>query len=221
MSQDRVTETRSLVIIGAGNYGPVIAELAESCGFHVVGHLDDRVALHGTQVSGRPVLDQISAGLDRLGHDTAVAVAIGANVVRLKYLNEARQKGFATPALVSPQAVVSPSAKVQDAVYLHSGSHVWTEVCLGLGVILSPHSTVAHHSHLGDGCFVSSGANVGASILIGQAAFFGMGSVVSTGVGSIAEHTFVGAGSVVIRDTEARGVYVGSPARLLRFLPRV
>ena len=107
-----------------------------------------------------------------------------------------------------------------DAVYVHPGAHVWTQAKLGFGSIVSPAATVAHHTELGEGCFVSSGARVAASIAVGRAAFFGIGSVTSTGISSVGEHTLVGAGAVVIRDTEPYGVYVGSPARLLRVMGR-
>ncbi|GAA4907404.1 hypothetical protein GCM10025789_28630 [Tessaracoccus lubricantis] len=205
-----------LTIIGAGSYASTIVELAESCGYSVDALLDDDPVKVGSDIDGIRVDGPIAAALERLPDGASVAVAIGHNDTRLKWLMECRHRGLTTPHLISPHAVVSPRADIGDAVYLHPGCHVWSHASLALGTILSPHATVAHHTSLAASCFVSSGANVGASITVGEASMFGMASAVSTGVRHVSPHTLVGAGAVVIRDTEPYGVYVGNPARLLR-----
>lgn len=205
-----------MAIIGAGFYGTVVAELAESCGYSVGQYLDDDLAKQGTRIDGAPVSGPIEDALRSLPASVAVSVAIGNNDLRLRWLLAAKRLGHHVPALVSPQALVSESATIEEGVHLHPGSHVWVRVKVGFGSILSPGSTVAHHTVLNEGCFVASGANVGASIHVGRAAFFGIGSVTSTDVSAVAEHSLIGAGAVIIRDTEPYGVYVGSPGRLLK-----
>lgn len=211
-----IEDSNDIVIIGAGSYATTIAELAESCGYRVLGYLDDDPTKARAGLDGIPVCGPIDSAMNRLESGCSIAVAIGNNAIRLKWLYAVRAAGHSTPRLISPSALVSPKASVADAVYMHPGSHVWTHAKLGLGTILSPNATVAHHTVLGDGCFVSTGANVGASIAVGECAMFGIGSTVSTGVSCIAPHTLVGAGTVVIRDTIPHGVYGGAPARLLR-----
>ncbi|MGO1383681.1 MAG: hypothetical protein ACTHU1_02665 [Arachnia sp.] len=211
--------TRDIVILGAGTYGPVIGELAESCGYQVVRYLDDDPSRFGAVLEGVPVNGPIASGVEALPPGSAVAVAIGNNDARLRWLREGQDRGLEVPSLVSPSAVVSPTAVLAEGVYLHPGCHVWTHAKLGAGTILSPHATVAHHTKLGDSCFVSTGANVGASITVGGQSMFGIGSTISTGVKNVAHHTFVGAGATIIRDTEPFGVYVGSPGRLIKVNP--
>lgn len=206
-----------LTIIGAGTYGAVIAELAAECGYTVERFLDDNDEIRGKMLLGAEVSGPVEGALQRLPRGTAVAVALGDNNLRLKYLRLARAYGLSTPSLISPGATVSPTAIVDQGVFLHHGSHVWTEARLGLGTILSPHATVAHHTTLGEGCFVSTAANVGANINVGATAMFGINSTTSTGVAQIGEGTLVGAGATIIRDTEPGGVYVGNPGRLIRY----
>ncbi len=207
---------QEMAVIGAGSYGTVIAELAESCGYRVALFLDDDLAKHGTHLDGVPVLGPIEAALGSLPPSLAVSVAIGDNDTRLLWLKRAKNRGHQVPALVSPQALVSESATVEEGAYLHPGCHVWTQARVGFGSILSPQASVAHHTVLGAGCFVSMGANVGASIRVGESAFFGIGSVTSTGVQTVAGHSLIGAGAVIIRDTQPHGVYVGSPGRCIK-----
>ena len=210
--------TREITIIGAGTYGAVIAELAAECGYEIRSFLDDNEEAWGRTYLGAEISGPVDAALRSLPQGTAVAVALGDNCLRLRYLRQARELGHVTPTLISPGATVSPSATIEDGVFLHHGSHVWTQARLGLGTILSPHATVAHHTTLGDGCFVSTAANVGASITVGATAMFGINSTTSTGVARIGEGTLVGAGAVIIRDTEPFGVYVGSPGKLIKYV---
>jgi UDP-perosamine 4-acetyltransferase len=157
----------------------------------------------------------IRENLAMLPLNVSVAVAIGANEVRRDYLNMAQGFGLRTPPLISPHAVISSSATVEEACFVHVGCHVWTAAMIGYGSILSPHATVAHHTRLGTACFVSTGAHVGASIIVEEEVLSGIGATVSTGVARLGRGCLVGAGAVVIRDTKPDGVYVGNPARLI------
>jgi len=207
-----------IAIIGAGSYGRVIAELAEICGFTVISYLDDSETKVDQALGGIPINVPITASLEQFPANMSVAVAIGNNQARLRYLRQAQNLGFQTPSLISPQAVISPSAKVEDACILHVGCHVWTDAVIGYGSILSPHATVAHHTTLGRACFVSTGANVGASVSVGDGVTVGISASISTGVKQLGNGSLVGAGAVVIRDTETNGVYVGNPAKLIRLV---
>lgn len=209
---------KPMVIIGAGQYGTVIAELAEQCGYRIELFLDDSANKHGGCLDGTSISVPVADHLRSISDDTSVAVALGNNEARLRWLHEAKRLGYRTPSLISPRATVSPTAIIEEAVYLHSQSHIWSKVHVGFGSIISPNSTVGHHTVLGKGCFVASGADLGGAISVGDEAFFGLGSVTSTGVKNIATGTTVGAGAVIIRDTAARGVYVGSPGRRINNL---
>lgn len=54
------TFTRRVLVVGAGGAGRALAHLAErhgaEAGIHLIGYIDDDVALHGGKVSGHPVL---------------------------------------------------------------------------------------------------------------------------------------------------------------------
>jgi len=63
-----------------------------------------------------------------------------------------------------------------------------------------------------DHAFAAAGATLGGNVMVGEQAFVGLGAVLRDGL-RIAERSFIGAGSVVLKDTEADGVYVGSPAQ--------
>lgn len=105
--------SNEMAIIGAGSYGSVIAELAESCGYRVALFLDDDPAKYDTALDGLPVSGPIEGGLRSLPPRVAVSVAIGDNDLRLQWLRKAKELGHQVPALISPHAVVSESATVE------------------------------------------------------------------------------------------------------------
>lgn len=207
---------RPIWIVGAGSYALTIGELAASVGFDVAGFLDDDERKFGTELDGYSVSGPIRAVLPELPRDVAVAVAIGDAQSRLEILELCHNLGLATPSMVSPRAIISPSATLAEAVYVHPGAQIWTHAQIGPGTIISPNATVAHHTTLGRGCLVSSGAAVGASIVLEDEVFVGIGATVSTGVRRLGRRALVGAGGVLIRDAAPAGVYVGSPAKWIK-----
>jgi len=60
--------------------------------------------------------------------------------------------------------------------------------------------------------FLASGVVTGGEVLIADGSVVGLGAVIRNGI-KVAPRTFIGAGAVVVRDTEENGVYVGNPAR--------
>jgi UDP-3-O-[3-hydroxymyristoyl] glucosamine N-acyltransferase len=75
-------------------------------------------------------------------------------------------------------------------------------------------SSIAHHSIVGANCFISSQVAVSGFCTIGESCFLGVNSCTKDHV-NIAKDTFVGAGAVVIQDTEPGKIYVGNPAKPL------
>ena len=60
--------------------------------------------------------------------------------------------------------------------------------------------------------FISAGVTTGGNCKVGEQALLGVGSVLRDSV-NIAKRTFVGAGAVILANTEADGVYIGNPAK--------
>ena len=58
--------------------------------------------------------------------------------------------------------------------------------------------------------------NVEKSIHIGNDCWIGFGAQILAGV-NIADGSIIGAGAVVTEDTESNGIYVGVPARLIKY----
>ena len=97
-------------------------------------------------------------------------------------------------AFIFENNVLQHKVRIGDDVVLWSGNHVG-------------HRTVVH-----DHCFIASHVVISGFCEIGESSFVGVNATFSDGV-KTGSDVVVGAGAVVIRDLEARGVYVGNPAR--------
>jgi acetyltransferase-like isoleucine patch superfamily enzyme len=85
-------------------------------------------------------------------------------------------------------------------------------VSVGDNVILWSGNHVGHRTRIADHCFIASHVVISGYCSIGEHTFMGVNSCVGDGL-TIGEDAVVGAGAVVVRDLDARGVYVGNPAK--------
>lgn len=119
---------QNLIIVGAGTYGLVAKELAESMGcFEKIVFLDDKAQTtpNGVEVVGR-VLD-MERVVPAYGH---VIVAIGNAEIRLRLLQKlAEELPCRIATLISPKAYVSPSVR-KKRVMRQDGKHL-PRVCVG------------------------------------------------------------------------------------------
>lgn len=204
---------KEVYIIGAGSYGEAMFELALLCNYKPVGFFDDDQSKKGTDVMGIPVLGNLDHSVFSC-KDKNFVVAIGNNRIRVSKMIELLERNAKLPTLIHPSADISKFANIDPiGCYIHANTYLWTKVQINRFCILSPGVIIAHHTVLNEGTFVSAGSNVGANIYIENNVFVGIGSTIMTGVTNIAKDSIIGAGSVVINNTEEDCTYAGIPAK--------
>ena len=206
--------TDSILVLGAGGHGKVVADCALSCGLTVAGFIDD-AASPGLQVLGIPVLGPLSA-LPRLRAAAgAIVVAIGDSATRVGLIDRCRSIGLRTPALIHPSATVSRFASLGDGTVVLAQAAVNAGAQLGLGVIVNTGATVDHDCTLADGVHVCPGAHLAGSVRIGCSSWIGVGSSVKQGI-VIGSNAVIGVGAAVVADVADGATVIGVPAKLAR-----
>ncbi len=131
---------KNLLIIGAGVYGAVAMEIAQSLNcFDKIDFCDDggSAACDAMQIVGS------SDELERLAASYGyMMVAIGNPEVRRRLINRIGELPVKLAALVSPDAYIAPSAEI------------------GAGSVIEPMAVVHTLAKIGKGCLVSAGAVV-------------------------------------------------------------
>jgi sugar O-acyltransferase (sialic acid O-acetyltransferase NeuD family) len=95
---------------------------------------------------------------------------------------------------ITEHNLIQPFASIGDDVVMWSGNHVGHHVTIGDHCFLTCHVVVASHVTVESHCYLGLNATIGDGITIGRA-------------------SIVGAGALVMRDTEPREVYLGQRAQ--------
>lgn len=133
-----------LLILGAGQFGMLTREIAESTGrFEKIDFLDDGNPIAVGKLS---CYEQLRTAYDR------AIVAIGNPAVRLEWLHRLRLAGYTVASLISPAAYVSSSAELGEGAIVEPMAVVQTGAALGAGCIVSSGAVVRHNAVLGAGC---------------------------------------------------------------------
>ena len=133
---------RSLLIIGAGQYGYVARDVAASTGmYETVDFADDQ---------SEAALYTVQEALKRGNEYRYAFVAIGSSEARERLTGAFASAGFKIARLISPKAWVSEGAE------------------LGEGCIVEPMAVVNNGAVLGRGTFVCAGAVVNHNAVVGS-----------------------------------------------------
>ena len=159
---------KSILIIGAGGHGRVVAEIAEDLGYERIGFLDDNSE---TAIGKLKDMEQFTE------YGEAVC-GIGNNTVRKQVLDRLEGVGYKIPCLIHPSAYISRSAVIEK------------------GVVIEPGAVVNANSHIGYGSIISVGAIVDHDTVIGVCAHINAGAIVKAGA-KVADYTRMDAGCVV------------------------
>ncbi|WP_409422228.1 acyltransferase [Pseudaeromonas sp. ZJS20] len=120
-----------------------------------------------------------------------------------------------------------------DGVFVGPFVEIQRHVQIGAGCRIQSHSFICEYVTLGEGCFIGHGVMFAndlfrdgrpnpdpaswGRIQLGQRVVVGSNATILAV--TICDEAVIGAGSVVTRDIEQKGIYAGNPARLVRPLP--
>ena len=147
-----------LLVLGAGQYGKVAKEIAESTGvYDNIEFLDDNNPIAIGHLSE---LENFTSEFEH------AVVAIGNSELRLKLIDELVASGYTVPILVHPTAYVSPSASILEGSFVEPNAVIHTDVMIGEGCIISAGTIINHNATVGDGCHLNCGTLVKARAVI-------------------------------------------------------
>ena len=204
----------SLLILGAGGHGKVVADAALACNcWREIAFLDDRSEVL-RDVLGCPVVgvfDSLGAWTARFSH---AVVAVGSGRTRIDLIQTATQFGFIVPTIVHPHSTVSPFAVMSPGTVVMAGAVVNADAVVGPGGIINTAATIDHDCRLEAGVHVCPGAHLAGGVTVGARSWIGIGASVKQGA-RIGCDVTVGAGATVIDDVPDGLIVVGTPARPL------
>ena len=199
-----------LLIIGAGGYGRVIADIAVKTGkYSAIVFLDNDETIKetmGIKVIGR------TDDAQKYVADHDIFVAVGDNAAREKIQHGLETIKAEIPALIHPQAVIGGQAVIEAGSAVMAGAVVNSKSVIKKGCIVNTAATVDHDCILDEYVHISPGAHLAGGVRIGKGTWVGIGANISDHI-SVAGGCKIGAGTAVIKNITEAGTYVGVPAR--------
>lgn len=147
----------NLLIIGAGQYGMVVKEIAGTLAYDKIDFLDD----NSEKAVGK--IADIAKVKDE--YKNAV-VAIGNADIRLKLITELEKAGYDIPMLVHEKAYVSKSAVISKGSIIEPMAVIHTDVRIGTGCLISAGAVINHNCIIEDGCHIDCGTVIGARAVV-------------------------------------------------------
>ena len=207
-----------IVVIGAGGHAKVCIELLRAMGCRVAccvgGEDGPETCLDIPVLKG----DSHLPDLRNQGY-SKVFVAVGANGVRQRLANAAGQLGYTLVNAVSPQSVISPSARLGIGVAVMAGVVVNAETVIEDLAIINTGACIDHDCRIGKAVHIAPQCGLAGNVSVGAGSFLGIGCKVIPDV-RIGENVTLGAGAVVISNLAGETLAFGVPARPINIKER-
>src|SRR5258708_30867397 len=205
---------KKVIIFGASD----AAELAHYYFTHDSNYAVEAFAVDATYLAERPRL----CGLDVVPFEDvgsvyppeqyAFFIALGysnLNGARKEKYFAAKALGYELVSYVSSKASVLNDFAIGDNCFILEDNTIQPFVSIGNNVTLWIGNHIGHHSRIDDHCFLASHIVVSGRVHIGNSCFIGVNATLRDHV-SVGEKSIIGAGSLILSDVAANGVYLGN-----------
>jgi len=119
---------------------------------------------------------------------------------------EAKKKGYTLISYVSSRATVWPGFSCGDNCFIFEDNTIQPYVTIGSNVVMWSGNHIGHHSVIKDHVFITSHCVVSGACTIEPYAFLGVNCTIRDET-VIAAETLVGAGALILKDTQPFEVY--------------
>lgn len=213
-------KNKKLVIVGTGEFGGIAFEyFSDDSEYEVVAFAVESKYRDTDEIRGLPVIDfeRIEAEYPPENYHVFVAVTyVRLNRTRRRLYRECKAKGYICASYVSSHSFFWKNAEIGENSFIFEDNTIQYHVKIGNNVILWSGNHIGHRTEIGDDCWLTSHVVVSGYCKIGNGCFIGVNATLGDNV-TIAEDVVLGAGALTVKDlTEKAGVYVGSPAGLLK-----
>ena len=205
---------KNLILGGGGGHCKSVIEVAESCGYNILGILDHPSEM-GKEILGYKVIgndDDMAQYVDKAQFVVTVG-SIKDPSLRKRLHDQIRAVGGTLATIIASTAYVSKRATIGEGTVVMHFAMVNADAKIGTGCIINTHSNIEHDAVVGHYCHISTGAMVNGGCVVGNDVFLGSQSVMANGT-SICDGCVIGAGSLVRKSFRVKGIYSGNPAIL-------
>ncbi|PYT05759.1 MAG: sugar O-acyltransferase [Acidobacteria bacterium] len=147
-------------------------------------------------------------------HEMFIALSYARmNKIRAAKYYAAKQLGYRMVSYVSSRCSFLTDSPVGENCFILEDNTVQPFVRIGNNVTLWSGNHIGHDSVIEDHCFLASHIVVSGYVRIREYCFIGVNATLRNSI-TIAPETLIGAGAIIMKDTEEKGVYLPLRAEL-------
>ena len=200
-----------LIIFGSGEIAQIANYYFEIDSEHeVVAFTVDRAYIKEESFEGKSVIpfEDISEKYPPEEYQLFIALSYAQmNKVREEKYNQAKKLGYTLATYISSKCSYLSQYPCGDNCFIFEDNTIQPYVKIGNNVTLWSGNHIGHHSVIKDHNFISSHVVISGLCTIESNCFLGVNSTLSHKV-TLAKETLLGAGAIIAKNTEEKGIYV-------------
>lgn len=205
-------ETKNIILVGGGGHAKACIDVIRATGqFTIAGYTDMNEGLQ--EFPEIPYLGNDDC-LSQYIHESLLLITVGQiknPSLRVKLFERLKQQGAAFATVISPNAYVSPMAKIATGTIVMHGAIIQSCAAIGVNCIINDRALIEHDCYVGNHCHISTGAILNGNVTIGNEVFVGSGAVIRNGI-AVANRAIAGMGAIVVNNIPENKTIVGNPA---------
>ncbi len=208
-----------LIIFGAGD----IARLAHfyfrtDTEHEVAAFTVDKAYREGDEFQGLPLVDFETITETHPPSEYKAFVALSyakmSQIRTDKYL-KCKELGYEVVSYVSSHCSYLTEDPIGENCFILEDNTVQPFVTIGNNVTLWSGNHIGHDSTIDDNCFITSQVVVSGNCHIGKNSFIGVNATLRNSL-KVAPFTLIGAGAIIMKDTDEKDVYVPERSKLFK-----
>lgn len=202
---------KKLVLFGKGSYAQIAKDyFNDDSEYEVVAFTLDRKYIDNDVYEGLPMVpfedvENIYPPSDFSMHIALVYTDM--NKLRERKYNEAKQMKYQLANYISSKCSYLSKINCGDNCFIFEDNTIQPYVEIGNNVILWSGNHIGHHSVIKSHNFISSHVVISGHCIIESNCFIGVNSTFAHNI-VVAKETLVGAGAIIAKNTEEKGIYV-------------
>lgn len=208
---------KTLAIIGSGHLGQQIAHYAIADNHYekVIFFDDFSSEKHSNSFEILGNSDAIEIEFEKKSFDE-ILIGIGYKHLAVrKQLFERFMGKIPFGTIIHSTSWVDKTATIKEGCVIYPCCCIDAQAVVDYNTILNISCSVAHDTHIGKHCFLSPRVAIAGFVTVEEMCILGINATVIDNI-NIVSKTQIGGGSVVIKDIEQSGLYVGNPVRYIR-----
>ncbi|WP_392344248.1 acetyltransferase [Pseudoalteromonas prydzensis] len=196
------------LIIGGGGHASVLLDLLIQKNINVIGYVSPKPAVNKKLFSG---LDWFNNDGDILKFNKSAITLVNGigslpyNELREKIYAEYKELGFSFATLISPNAIVSKFATLEEGVQVMNGAIIQTGTNVGYNSIVNTAAVIDHDCNIGHNNHIAPGVTISGQVTSKASVHFGTGASVIHAI-DLNANVIIGAGAIITKNVDANTI---------------